>query len=110
MSTTTKIQVQVIHADAFTDRPGMGNSAGVVVDASGLTDAQMQEVARWAGFNESAFVLPPTEEGAAMGADLRLRYFSPGHEVDLCGHATVASLVTLAERGLLPNGGSASLE
>ena len=49
----------------------------------------MQAIARAVGFNETAFVLPSTV------ADLRLRYFTPGHEIDLCGHATVGSFVAL---------------
>jgi len=77
----------------------MGNPAGVVLDAKPLSEAAMQAVARAVGFNETAFVLPSTK------ADLRLRYFTPGHEVDLCGHATVGSFVALHQRGLLPGAG-----
>jgi PhzF family phenazine biosynthesis protein len=74
----------------------MGNPAGVLLDADGLADSAMQAIARAVGFNETAFVLPSTR------ADLRLRYFTPGHEVDLCGHATVATFVLLHQRGRLP--------
>nr|WP_202947257.1 PhzF family phenazine biosynthesis protein [Zavarzinella formosa] len=88
--------VRVLHVDAFSTTPRMGNPAGVVLDASGLDDEAMQHVAREVGFNETAFVLP-----SARG-DLRLRYFTPGHEVNLCGHATVASFVALHHHGLLP--------
>lgn len=91
-------RVPVWHVDAFSSRPGLGNPAGVVLDASGLGDAAMQAIARAVGFNETAFVLP------SAVADLRLRYFTPGHEVDLCGHATIGSLVALRERGRLPGG------
>jgi PhzF family phenazine biosynthesis protein len=59
----------------------------------------MQAIAQAVGFNETAFVLPSTR------ADLRLRYFTPGHEVDLCGHATVASFVALHQHGRLPGAG-----
>ncbi len=90
---------RVLHFDAFAPRPGMGNPAGVVLDADGLSDATMQAIAQAVGFNETAFVLPSTR------ADLRLRYFTPGHEVDLCGHATVASFVALHQHGRLPGGG-----
>ena len=89
---------RVLHFDAFAPRPGMGNPAGVVLDAAGLSDATMQAIARAVGFNETAFVLPSTR------ADLRLRYFTPGHEVDLCGHATVGSFVALHQHGRLPGG------
>ena len=90
---------RVLHYDAFAPRPGMGNPAGVVLDADGLSDAAMLAIARAVGFNETAFVLPSTI------ADLRLRYFTPGHEVELCGHATVASLVALHQHGRLPGAG-----
>jgi len=91
--------MRVLHFDAFSARPGMGNPAGVVLDASGLGEAAMQAIARAVGFNETAFVLPSTR------ADLRLRYFTPGHEVDLCGHATIGSVVALHQHGLLPGTG-----
>ena len=87
---------RVLHVEAFSDNPGMGNPAGVVLDTEGLDEARMQEIARAVGFNETVFVLPSNK------ADVRLRYFTPGHEVNLCGHATVAAFVTLDARGLLP--------
>lgn len=77
----------------------MGNPAGVVLEAKALSEAAMQAVARSVGFNETAFVLPSRK------ADLRLRYFTPGHEVDLCGHATIGSFVALHQHGLLPGEG-----
>ena len=90
---------RVLHFDAFATRPGMGNPAGVVLDAKDLSEAAMQTIARTVGFNETAFVLPSTK------ADVRLRYFTPGHEVDLCGHATIGSFVALYQHGLLPGEG-----
>lgn len=77
----------------------MGNPAGVLLDADGLGEAAMQAIAHAVGFNETAFVLPSAR------ADLRLRYFTPGHEVDLCGHATVGTFVLLHQRGRLPGAG-----
>ncbi len=62
-----------------------GNEAGVVLDAHGLTDTQMLEIAKRVNFSETAFVLP------SDSADYRLRYFSPTVEVPLCGHATIAT-------------------
>ncbi|HMH78017.1 MAG TPA: PhzF family phenazine biosynthesis isomerase, partial [Candidatus Udaeobacter sp.] len=90
---------RVLHYDAFAPRPGMGYPAGVVLDADGLSDAAMLAIARAVGFSETAFVLP------SAIADLRLRYFTPGHEVELCGHATVASFVALHQHGRLPGAG-----
>jgi len=93
------VVARVLHFDAFSARPGMGNPAGVVLDARALSDGAMQAIARAVGFNETAFVLP------SQKANLRLRYFTPGHEVDLCGHATIGSFVALHQHGLLPGAG-----
>ena len=89
------MRIRLYRYDAFTEVPGRGNPAGVVTDAVGLTEEQMQRIAAKAGYSETAFVLP------SESADLRLRYFTPGQEVNLCGHATVGSLYCLKERGLL---------
>lgn len=84
--------------DAFTDTPFSGNAAGVVPDARGLAESQMQAIANELGASETAFVL------ASEAADLRLRYFTPTTEVSLCGHATVASLAHLAREDELDSG------
>jgi PhzF family phenazine biosynthesis protein len=55
----------------------------------------MQRIAAWVGFNETAFVF------TSPRATRRLRFFTPGHEMPLCGHVTVASVFALFERGLL---------
>ena len=85
--------------DAFTTEPGRGNPAGVVLETEGLTEEQMQAIAKRAAYSETAFVFPSDK------ADLRLRYFTPGAEVPLCGHATVGSLYALCEKGLIAEGG-----
>ncbi|MWG35472.1 PhzF family phenazine biosynthesis protein [Halomarina oriensis] len=71
--------------DAFTTDALTGNAAGLVPDADGLDADQMQAVARELHASETAF-LTDSEE-----ADRRIRYFTPETEVDLCGHATIAS-------------------
>ncbi len=87
---------RVKHVDAFTTHPFSGNPAGVVVEAKGLSDEEMQLLAREKNLPETSFVLPPT----VRGADLQIRWFSPSVEVNLCGHATIASFHALAEEGL----------
>lgn len=87
--------VRVFHYDAFSIKPNKGNPAGVVLDADGLTEKEMQDIALNVGFNETAF---PMESDIA---DLRIRYFTPGHEMNLCGHATMATIHALKTRGLL---------
>lgn len=70
-----------------------GNRAGVVVDAAGLADAEMQRIAAAVGASETAFVLPSTR------AAVKLRFFTPKTEVPLCGHATLAAFHALALAG-----------
>jgi PhzF family phenazine biosynthesis protein len=76
-----------LHYVAFSDRSDGGNPAGVVLDASGLSEAEMLAIAADVGYSETAFV-----DGD------EIRYFSPLAEVPFCGHATVATAVALAER------------
>ncbi len=76
--------------DAFTDEPLAGNVAGVVPAADGLTGEEMGRIAAELGASETAFVLDGED-----GTDERIRYFTPTTEVDLCGHATIASYAAL---------------
>jgi PhzF family phenazine biosynthesis protein len=80
----------ILRLAAFTDTPAGGNPAGVVLDASGLADAEMQAIAADVGYSETAFITDP--------ATATVRYFSPAAEVPFCGHATIATAVALAER------------
>lgn len=89
--------VDAYKVDAFTTTPFTGNTAGVVPDAKGLTDREMQLIAREMNVSETAFLLPPTLESA----DMRLRYFTPASEIKLCGHATIATFHLLQEQGRL---------
>ncbi len=83
----------VKHVDAFTDRAFTGNPAAVLINASGLSDEQMQLIAREMNLSETAFVLPATDSTH----DLELRWLTPTKEVNLCGHATIATFHALAE-------------
>lgn len=86
---------KVLHYDAFASIPNKGNPAGVVLGADYLSEEEMQRIAHKVGFNETVFVL------CSDVADLRLRYFTPGHEINLCGHATMGALYCLKTKGLL---------
>lgn len=86
-------EITVYHYNSFTTSPQKGNPAGIVLDAESLTDHEMQEIARLARFTETTFILPSDE------ADWKLRYFTPGHEMNLCGHGTIASLYALHTNG-----------
>src|SRR3954452_17869281 len=82
----------VLHYTAFTDTPDGGNPAGVVLDATGLTEDRMLAIAAELGYSESAFLVPRDV------TEFAVRYFSPEAEVPFCGHATIAAAVALAER------------
>jgi PhzF family phenazine biosynthesis protein len=86
--------------DAFADEPLAGNAAGVVPDASGLDAERMGAIARELSASETAFLT----DDADSDVDRRIRYFTPEQEVDLCGHATIASLVHLHDEGELDAG------
>ncbi|GAA0554000.1 PhzF family phenazine biosynthesis protein [Halorubrum ejinorense] len=85
--------------DAFAAEPLAGNVAGVVPDAEGLTDDQMGAIAAELGASETAFLTG----GDGDAAD-RIRYFSPTTEVDLCGHATIATYGALFAEGGVDGG------
>ncbi len=77
--------------DVFTDTAFLGNPLAVVLDGEGLSDAQMQAFAAWTQLSETTFVLPPSPEGAAGGADYRVRIFTPGAELPFAGHPTLGT-------------------
>lgn len=85
---------QVVLIRVFVNGPCGGNPVPLVADARGMDAAQMQDIARTHG-HESAFVLPADQPGA----DWRLRFFVPHHEMEMCGHATVGSLWALRRWG-----------
>jgi len=78
--------VSLTWVDAFTDRPFAGNPAGVCLLEEPVADSTMQSLAAELGIAETAFVTPTTTTGT-----FGLRWFSPLVEIDLCGHATLAS-------------------
>ncbi|MFJ4121434.1 PhzF family phenazine biosynthesis protein [[Kitasatospora] papulosa] len=90
---STHSGTEVLRYTAFSADPEGGNPAGIVLDASGLGDAEMLAVAADLGYSESAFLTDPDGHGGHT-----VRYFSPKAEVPFCGHATVAAALALAER------------
>ena len=89
--------------DVFTATPYLGNPLAVVLDGAGLSDAQMQDFARWTNLSETTFVLPPTPQAAAQGADYRVRIFTPGGELPFAGHPTLGSCYAWLESGGTPH-------
>ncbi|OGB15981.1 MAG: phenazine biosynthesis protein PhzF [Burkholderiales bacterium RIFCSPLOWO2_12_67_14] len=88
--------------DVFTTTPYRGNPLGVVLDGTGLSAAEMQHFTNWTNLSECSFLLPPTPEGAAAGADYRVRIFCPGRELPFAGHPTLGSCHAWLEAGGVP--------
>ncbi|MTI49803.1 PhzF family phenazine biosynthesis protein [Sporosalibacterium faouarense] len=89
------MDVIIYQVDAFTDKPFGGNPAGVVPDARGLSENDMQNIAMEMNLSETAFVI------AKDPMNFDIRFFTPKCEVDLCGHATIATFYTLAYKGYI---------
>ena len=79
--------LSVFQVDSFTTELFKGNPAGVVLNAEGLDDGQMQAIAREINKSETAFIFNRPGEGY----DIEVRFFTPTSEVPICGHATIAA-------------------
>lgn len=85
-----------VQVDVFADRPGAGNPLAVVLDAEGLSDDDMQAIARWTRLPETTFVFPADSNDASY----RIRIFSPRREVPFAGHPSVGTAHAVLEAGL----------
>lgn len=88
--------------DVFSHHPGFGNPVAVVLDAQGLSDADMRRFAAWTNLSETTFLMPPTAAGHAAGADYRLRIFSPRGELPFAGHPTLGTCRAWLQQGHTP--------
>lgn len=88
-----EIDVYTLHA--FAKEKHGGNPAGVVLHADGMTEKEMQKVAHMIGFSETAFVQKSSQ------ADYKLRFFTPNSEVDVCGHATIATFHLMLSQNVI---------
>ncbi len=84
-------------ADVFTGQPFGGNPVAVFPNAQGLTDFELQQIAREMNLSETVFVLPPTDEAAVV----RLRIFTPTQEIPFAGHPVLGTFYVLAQLGLI---------
>jgi PhzF family phenazine biosynthesis protein len=82
---------QLYKLSAFPKTHKGGNKAGVYLFADELSESEMQDIAKEVGFSETAFV------SKSLKADFKVRFFSPSEEVDLCGHATIATFSLLRD-------------
>ncbi len=97
MKTREFKQVDVFGVSAY-----LGNPLAVVLDGSDLSDQEMQHFASWTNLSETTFLQPPSEAGAAAGADYRVRIFTPGAELPFAGHPTLGSCHAWLEAGGKP--------
>jgi len=88
-----------LHLDVFTDRPFEGNQLAVFPEPQGLSDAQMQCIAKEMNFSESTFIFPREKDG-----DVRMRIFTPNEELPMAGHPTIGSTYALAIEGAIARG------
>lgn len=88
-------EINIYQVDAFTEKPFGGNPAGVVLDGESLTEKDMQNIANEMNLSETAFVTHKDED------NFTVRFFTPTCEVDLCGHATIATFYTLCKLGYI---------
>ncbi|WP_425638535.1 PhzF family phenazine biosynthesis protein [Algoriphagus yeomjeoni] len=93
------MKLPIVTIDAFTKKPFSGNPAAVCLLENELSSDQMQMIAIEMNLSETAFV-SRTAEDDSFG----LRWFTPAAEVDLCGHATLASAYWMVESGLVKAG------
>jgi PhzF family phenazine biosynthesis protein len=89
------MELEIFQVDAFTNRPFAGNPAAVCVLPETADEKWMQSLANEMNLSETAFLVKQ-EDGYS------LRWFTPAVEVELCGHATLASAHILWEQGFLP--------
>ena len=82
--------------DVFTAKPLFGNPVAVVLEADGMSDADMQQFAQWTNLSETTFVLPATQ----AGADYRTRIFTPRAELPFAGHPTLGTAHAVIEAGI----------
>src|SRR5215468_8412236 len=89
--------IRIVQVDAFTNKAFAGNPAAVLVLPQAPDEKWMRDVAREMNLSETAFLVP-------QNGGYNLRWLTPSVEVDLCGHATVASAHVLWQDGHLPEG------
>jgi PhzF family phenazine biosynthesis protein len=95
------MKLTIYQVDAFTDKPFGGNPAAVIPLSSWLDTAMMQQIALENNLSETVFFVPaggdssPSGGGREGAADFEIRWFTPAIEINLCGHATLATAYVL---------------
>jgi PhzF family phenazine biosynthesis protein len=96
-------EIEIFQIDAFTTEAFQGNPAGVTF-SNDLTEVEKQLIAKEMNLSETAFI------SNSKIADYKLQWFTPTNEVNLCGHATIASLHYLFEKGIISDNQSVAFE
>jgi trans-2,3-dihydro-3-hydroxyanthranilate isomerase len=96
--TTTPRRFQYVQVDVFTSRPLEGNALAVFTDARGLSDAEMQALARETNFSETTFVLP-RDAATERERGRRVRIFTTQEELPFAGHPTLGTATVLRGAG-----------
>jgi PhzF family phenazine biosynthesis protein len=91
-----------MQVDVFTEEAYRGNPLAVALDGTGLSTEDMQHFTHWTNLSECTFLLPPTEQGRAAGADYRVRIFCPDRELPFAGHPTLGSCHAWLAAGGVP--------
>jgi trans-2,3-dihydro-3-hydroxyanthranilate isomerase len=91
-------ELPFVQVDVFTERVFGGNPLAVVFEGAGLSDAEMQAIAREMNCSETTFLLPPTRPDCVA----RVRIFTPARELPFAGHPTIGTAWVLATEQLLP--------
>jgi PhzF family phenazine biosynthesis protein len=89
---------KVYKMSAFSDGDKGGNPAGVMFNTDHLTESDMLSIAAEVGYSETAFVMQSNI------ADFKVRFFTPVDEVDLCGHATIATFNLMRDLNMITTG------
>jgi trans-2,3-dihydro-3-hydroxyanthranilate isomerase len=89
--------------DVFTQTPLEGNGLAVFLDASGMSDATMQRVAREMNLSETSFILPAASDERAT----RVRIFTPNYEMEFAGHPTIGTAFVMRDAGVVARDASA---
>ncbi|OGJ50957.1 phenazine biosynthesis protein PhzF [Candidatus Peregrinibacteria bacterium RIFOXYB2_FULL_33_20] len=92
------MKIKVFTLNAFAKTENGGNPAGVVLNSDGLSEKQMLLISKKVGFSETAFVQKSDK------ADFKVKFFTPSAEVDLCGHATIATFYLLGNKQIIQPG------
>lgn len=92
------MKIKVFTLNSFAKINTGGNPAGVVLDAENLSENDMLTIANIVGFFETAFIQKSDK------ANFKVRFFTPTNEVDICGHATIATFFLLFKKGLIKQG------